>query len=68
MRKRFKIMYPKDHIEPEKRGKPYHPPAHHMVVMGGGGVFFLFCGEPYSSGIQKLSDVLRKYDVIWKEN
>ena len=66
MKAKFKIMYPQDHHEPEKRGKPYHPPEKCMVVMNGGGVFFLFNGEPYYPSITKLSDVLYKYDVAWK--
>ena len=66
MRKKFKIMHPDDHPDETKRGKPYKPPAKYMVVMNGGGVFFLFNGEPYYPSIRKLSDVLPKYDVIWK--
>ena len=66
MKKKFKIMYPDDHHEPEKRGHPYHPPSKCMVVMNGSGVFFLYNGEPYYPSIQKLSFVLPKYDVVWK--
>lgn len=67
MRKKFKIMYPSDHHETEKRGKPYHPPKKCMVVMSGNGVFFLYIGEEYYPDIVKLSTVLPKYDVIWKK-
>jgi len=67
MRRKFKIMYPQDHFEEEKRGKPYRPPAKGMVVMNTAGIFFLFIGEDYYPSIRKLSEVLRKYDVIWKE-
>ena len=67
MKKKFKIMYPNDHFEEKKRGKPYQPPPKGMVVMNGGGVFFLFIGEDYYPSIRKLSDALRKYDVVWKE-
>ncbi len=66
MKKKFKIMYPADHHEPDKRGQPYRPPAKNMVVMNGGGVFFLFSGEEYYPSIKKLSDEIRKYDVVWK--
>jgi len=66
MRKKFKIMYPCDHVEKKKQGKPYLPPSDHMVVMNGGGVFFLLCMEPYCQSARKLSDVLYKYDVVWK--
>lgn len=59
-------MYPIDYHVPEKRGQPYHPPAKCMVVMNGGGVFFLYHGEEYYPWIQKLSEVLPKYDVVWK--
>ena len=67
MKPKFKIMYPQDHQEVEKRGKPYKPPANKMVVMNGGGVFFLYTEEGYCPYMQKLSAVLPKYDVIWKE-
>lgn len=66
MRQKFKIMYPQDHHEPEKRGKPYRPPAKSMVVMNSAGIFFLFNGEAYYPSIRKLSEVLPKYDVVWK--
>ena len=59
-------MYPNDHHEVSKQGKPYRPPAKNMVVMNGAGVFFLFSGEEYYPSIQKLSNVLPKYDVVWK--
>lgn len=37
-----------------------------MVVMNGSGIFFLVGGmNEYYTGIQKLSDVLQKYDVVW---
>lgn len=66
MKKKFKIMYPKDYWDKDKAGKPYHPPAHHMVVMNGGGVFFLVDMRDFDLYIQKLSRVLPKYDVVWK--
>ncbi len=65
-KKKFKIMYPQDHHDPDKRGKPYHPPAKKMVVMNGSGVFFLYSDEEYYPSIIKLSQVLYKYDVVWK--
>lgn len=65
-KKKFKIMHPSDYHNEKKRGKPYLPPAKHMVVMNGSGVFFLFSGEKYYPSIQKLSDVLYSYDVVWK--
>lgn len=67
MKKKFKIMYPKDYWEADKRGKPYLPPANCFVVMNGGGVFFLMNNKPYYPSIQKLSDVLGSYDVMWKD-
>lgn len=66
MRKKFKIMYPEDYWDVEKRGKPYHPPAKHFVAMSGGGVFFLIGTEQYYPSVRKLSEVLPKYDVVWK--
>ena len=67
MRKKFKIMHPKDYHDPSKAGQPYRPPSKSMVVMNNAGTFFLFNGEQYYPSIQKLSNVLPKYDVIWKE-
>ena len=66
MKQKFKIMYPQDYYDQTKQGKPYHPPEKCMVVMNGSGVFFLYNGEPYYPSIKKLSDVLFKYDVVWK--
>lgn len=60
-------MYPMDYHISEKRGQPYHAPENCMVVMNGGGVFFLINNEQYYPSIQKLSNVLHKYDVVWKE-
>lgn len=68
MRKKFKILYPKDWHEEEKRGKSFLPEAYQFVVMNGEGVFFLFENSPYYPSIRKLSDVLYKYDVVWKED
>lgn len=65
MRKKFKILYPTDHPDKDKQGKPYKPPANHMLVMNADGVFFQYCGETYYPSIQKLSNILPKYDVIW---
>lgn len=59
-------MYPQDHHDPDKRGKPYRPPAKGMVVMNSAGIFFLYHGVEYYPWIQKLSEVLPKYDVIWE--
>tara|TARA_Y100000310_G_scaffold307018_1_gene348718 strand:- start:23139 stop:23339 length:201 start_codon:yes stop_codon:yes gene_type:complete len=65
MRKKFKILYPKDH--PEKAGQRYKPKGKDMVVMNSGGVFFLFGGDDYYSSIQPLKNVLPKYDVVWND-
>lgn len=38
-----------------------------MIVMNSGGVFFLVGGmDDYYMGIQRLSDVCLRYDVVWK--
>lgn len=66
MRKKFKIMYASDHHEVEKRGLPYKPPSNSMVVMNVQGVFFLYVGEEYYPYIKPLSDVIPKYEVVWK--
>lgn len=66
MRKQFKIIYPSDYHIEEKRGQPFLTPANTMLVMNSGGVFFLYHNEQYYPYIQKLSEVLHKYDVVWK--
>lgn len=65
-RKKFKIMYPQDHPDVAKQGKPYLVPAKHMIVMNTSGVFFQFCGEDYMQCISRLSDIIGNYDVVWK--
>jgi hypothetical protein len=66
MRKKFKIFYPKDYENSELAGKKYKTPKYKMVVMNSDGLFFLFDWGPYYQGIQQLSEVLPKYDVIWE--
>lgn len=59
-RKKFEI------IDPETDEK-YKIDSGEMVVMNTAGVFFLVGGMgDYYTGIRKLSDVLPKYDVVWK--
>lgn len=65
MRKKFKILYPKDHPVQSLRGTAYKPEGKEMVVMNGGGVFFLYTDETFYPYIQLLSEVLPKYDVVW---
>ena len=60
-------MYPKDYHDKNKSGKPYLPPAKCMIVMNSAGIFFLYNGETYYPSIEKLSSVLFKYDVIWRD-
>jgi len=67
MRKKFKIMYPQDWHDEGKQGKPFHTSAKTMVVMNGAGVFFLYNEETYYPSVRLLSDVLPKYDVVWKD-
>ena len=66
-RLKFKIMYPKDYHDPKKAGQPYHTTGKDMVVMSNKGIFFMFNGETYYPSLRPLSDVLYKYDVVWKE-
>lgn len=68
MKKKFKIMYSKDYHDVAKRGKPYLPQANCFVVMNGSGVFFLMDTSPYYPSIRKLSDVLGKFDVVWRDD
>jgi len=66
MRKKYKIMYPDDYHDKSKRGTAFKGGPMDMVVMNGSGIFFLFNGEQYYPSIRPLSDVLPKYDVVWK--
>ena len=66
MKKKFKIMYPQDYTDPEKRGMVYKPPPKCMVVMNSSGIFFLYDGGPYYPSIDELSHYLPKYDVVWE--
>ena len=65
MRKKFKIMYPDDYHDESLRGTQYKAKGKDMVVMNGNGIFFVFNGEKYYPSIRRLSNVLKKYDVIW---
>ena len=65
MRKKFKILYPQDYHEQDRRGTLYRPPANCRVMMNSAGVFFLYHGVDHYPWIQKLSDTLPKYDVVW---
>lgn len=67
MRKKFKILYPMDHEDESKRGKPVKLEGKYMLVMNSDGIFFVYKGEPYSPYIKKLSDYVHKYDVVWEE-
>ena len=65
-RQKFSIYYPKDYVDSKLAGTKYKPPSNKMVVMSNDGIFFLYTGGEYYPYIQKLSDVLPKYDVVWK--
>jgi hypothetical protein len=66
MKKKFKILYPSDYPETEKRGTQYKPKGKDMLVMNSNGVFFLFTGCKYYPSIKTLASVLPKYDVVWE--
>jgi len=66
MRKKFEIFYPSDYPEVEKQKTRYKPTGKNMLVMNNNGIFFLYNGEQFYPSIRKLSDVLPKYDVVWK--
>lgn len=67
MRKKFKILYPSDHPEVDKRGTTFKTKGKDMLVMNNEGIFFIFNGENYYPSIRKLTSDLPKYDVVWKE-
>lgn len=64
-RKKFKVLYPMDHYDPELRGKPYKTSGKNMIVMNQSGVFFVYSHDPYYPSIRKLSDILPRYDVVF---
>jgi hypothetical protein len=64
MKRKFKVFHPSVNGEP---GQRYKPPKDYFVVMTGTGVFMLYCNKDYYPGIQLLSDVLPKYDIIWSD-
>jgi hypothetical protein len=56
-----------DYDDHKLRGKAFKPKNPlDMIVMNGSGVFFVYNNEEYYPSIRKLSDVLFKYDVVWK--
>jgi hypothetical protein len=61
-------MYPEDHHEPEKRGKPFLVTGKDMIVMNNSGIFFIFNGEQYYPSIMPLSMRLPRFDVVWEES
>jgi len=67
MRKKFKIMYPQDHPDESKRGKPYKCSKDSMIIMNQSGVFFLFSSDSYYPSIKPLSQAIEKYDVVWAD-
>lgn len=66
MRTKFEIRYPNDYHDENLRGKRYKPGNKKMVVMNSDGIFFVFGTDGYYSHICKLSEVLPKYDVVWR--
>lgn len=59
MRKKFKVFVD---------GVQYKPPAEKMVVCTSGGVFLLVCTTQYYPYVQKLSEVLPYYDIVWSDD
>jgi len=59
-------MYPNQYeADPSLSGKQYKSGG--MIVMNSGGVFFEITFDGFYTHVQKLSEVLPKYDVSWKE-
>lgn len=66
MRKKFKIMYPSRYpADPSLAGKQYK--SNGMIAMNSEGVFFEITFDGFYTHVQKLSEVLPKYDVCWKD-
>lgn len=66
MRKKFKIYYPEGYPDPDKAGKRYKT-DNGFVTMSQDGVFFLVSTDGWYTYCQKLSRVLEKYDVVWRD-
>ena len=66
-RKKFKIFYPADHIDPTLAGQQYLPVVNSedMLVMNNQGIFFIYNNTTYYPSIRKLSDTIGNYDVKW---
>lgn len=58
MRKKFSIY---------QNGEKYKTSGQYMVVMNNKGVFFLVGTHQYYPSVQRLSDAIGNYDVVWKE-
>lgn len=65
MRRKFEIRYPLDYVEESLGGKPYKPKGK-MLVMNSQGVFFQVDLEDYYTSVTKLSNILYKFDVVWR--
>jgi len=59
MRKKFKIY---------QNGEKYKVPKDSMVVMNNDGIFFLVDTHTYYPSVQKLSEAIGNYDVVWSDN
>lgn len=60
MKKKFNII-------PESTGKKYKLNKGELIVMSPDGIFFMLKGlGDWGLYINKLSDVIGNYDVIWK--
>lgn len=61
MRKKFKVI-------DASTGEKVKLKEGEMIVMNGDGVLFVVSGiGDYYTYIRRLSDVVPKYDVVWKE-
>lgn len=61
MRRKFKIL-------DADTGKEFKPQSNQCVMMTPGGVFLLHSREDWvGSHTRKLSDVLPRYNVVWRD-
>lgn len=66
MRKKFKIMYPKDYHDQSKAGTEYK--SNGMLAMNKDGVFFEIVDRGWEGwSVYKLSEILYSYDVVWED-
>lgn len=66
--KKFKILYPLDHMDASKAGKGYRLKDGCEVIMDGSGLFYIMNVSSFYPFVKPLLEVLPKFDVEWSED